>query len=80
MSTPSRSRSSARGDEDYFKWREAMERRQLESERQMQALLQETARLKEETLCYASRLHRWGLLVVSAQKAREQTQGLIQNQ
>nr|CAN60086.1 hypothetical protein VITISV_012519 [Vitis vinifera] len=33
MSTPSRSRSSARGDEDYFEWREAIERRQLESER-----------------------------------------------
>ncbi|RVW65739.1 hypothetical protein CK203_057695 [Vitis vinifera] len=48
MSTPSRSRSSARGDEDYFEWRETIERRQLESERQMQALLQETARLREE--------------------------------
>ncbi|KAJ9709925.1 hypothetical protein PVL29_001418 [Vitis rotundifolia] len=49
MSTPSRSRSSARGEEeDYFEWRQAIERRQLESERQMQTLLQETARLKEE--------------------------------
>ena len=48
MSTPSRSRSSARGDEDYFEWREAIERRQLESERQMQALFQETARLRKE--------------------------------
>ena len=48
MSTPSRSRSSAKGDKDYFEWREAIERRQLESERQMQALLQETARLREE--------------------------------
>ena len=48
MSTPSRSRSLARGDEDYFEGREAMERRQLESERQMQALLQETTRLREE--------------------------------
>nr|CAN65304.1 hypothetical protein VITISV_042318 [Vitis vinifera] len=36
------------GDEGYFEWREAMERRQLESERQMQALLQETTRLREE--------------------------------
>ncbi|RVW16983.1 hypothetical protein CK203_070651 [Vitis vinifera] len=50
MSTPSRSRSSARGDEDYFEWRETIERRQLESERQMQALLQETARLREENV------------------------------
>ncbi|KAJ9691181.1 hypothetical protein PVL29_013379 [Vitis rotundifolia] len=48
MSTPSRSHSSARGEEDYFEWRQAIERRQLESERQMQTLLQETARLKEE--------------------------------
>ncbi|KAJ9694975.1 hypothetical protein PVL29_010453 [Vitis rotundifolia] len=48
MSTPSRSRSSARGEEDYFEWHQAIETRQLESERQMQALLQETARLREE--------------------------------
>ena len=48
MSTPSRSRSSTRGDEGYFEWRETMERRQLESERQMQALLQATTRLREE--------------------------------
>ena len=38
MSTPSRSHLSAKGDEGYFEWREAMERRQLESKRQMQAL------------------------------------------
>ena len=50
MSTPSKSRSSTRGDEDYFEWREAIERRQLESERQMQALLQETTRLREENV------------------------------
>ncbi|KAL6339906.1 hypothetical protein AAG906_034996 [Vitis piasezkii] len=36
MSTPSRSHSSARGNEGYFEWREAMERRQLESKRKMQ--------------------------------------------
>ena len=48
MSTPSRSHSSARGGEGYFEWREAMERRKLESKRQMQALLQETTRLREE--------------------------------
>ncbi|KAL6327105.1 hypothetical protein AAG906_014349 [Vitis piasezkii] len=40
MSTPSRSRSSARGDEGYFEWRE----------RQMHALLQETTRLREENV------------------------------
>ena len=48
MSTPSKSRSPARGDEGYFEWRETMERQQLESERQMQALLQEMTRLREE--------------------------------
>ncbi|KAJ9682800.1 hypothetical protein PVL29_018678 [Vitis rotundifolia] len=48
MSTPSRSRSSAMGDEGYFDWRESMERRHQENERQVQALLQETRRLREE--------------------------------
>ena len=48
MSTPSRSCSSAIGDEGYFEWRKTMERRQLESKRQMQALLQEARRLREE--------------------------------
>ena len=48
MSTPSKSRSSARGNEGYFEWRETMEMRQLESERKMQAMLQETRRLREE--------------------------------
>ena len=48
MSTPSRIRSSARRDEGYFEWRETMERRQLERKQQMQALLQETRRLREE--------------------------------
>ncbi|RVW90984.1 hypothetical protein CK203_044164 [Vitis vinifera] len=43
-------RSSAKGDEDYHEWLEAIERRQLESERQMQALLQEIARLREENV------------------------------
>ena len=36
------------GSEDYFNWRESMERHWRESEKQMQALLQETRRLKEE--------------------------------
>ena len=50
MATPSRRRSSAKGDEDYLEWCEAIERQQLESERQMQAFLQETARLREENV------------------------------
>nr|CAN59840.1 hypothetical protein VITISV_039833 [Vitis vinifera] len=48
MASPSRSRSSARGDEGYFEWRSSMERRQRENERQMQVLLQETRKLREE--------------------------------
>ncbi|RVX05824.1 hypothetical protein CK203_023921 [Vitis vinifera] len=48
MSTPSRSRLSAMGDEGHFDWRKTMERLQLESERQMQSLLQEIRRLREE--------------------------------
>ncbi|KAL6325687.1 hypothetical protein AAG906_023532 [Vitis piasezkii] len=36
MSTPSRSRSSSMGSESYFDWRESMEKRQRESERQVQ--------------------------------------------
>ena len=50
MSTPSRSRSSTRGGEDHLEWREAIKRQQLESERQMQALLQEIARLREKNV------------------------------
>ena len=48
MATPSRSRSSGRGEEDNSKWRQVIERRQLASERQLKALLQETERLREE--------------------------------
>ena len=48
MTTPSRSRSSSRGEEDNSEWRQAIKRRQLVSERQLQALLQETERLREE--------------------------------
>ena len=48
MSTPSRSRSFARGKEGYFEWRDNMERQQRENERQVQTLLQETRRLREE--------------------------------
>lgn len=50
MSAPSRSHSSARGEEGYFEWRANIKRRQRESERQMQALLQETRRLREENV------------------------------
>ncbi|RVX21421.1 hypothetical protein CK203_001723 [Vitis vinifera] len=46
--TPSRSHSFGRGEEDNSKWRQAIERRQLASERQLQAFLQETERLREE--------------------------------
>ncbi|RVW67556.1 hypothetical protein CK203_062350 [Vitis vinifera] len=48
MATPSRSQSSGRGEEDNFEWRKAIERRQLASEKQLKALLQETERLREE--------------------------------
>ncbi|RVW19850.1 hypothetical protein CK203_060109 [Vitis vinifera] len=48
MLTPSKSRSSTMGSKGYFNWRESMERSQLKSERQMQALLCKTRRLKEE--------------------------------
>ena len=48
MATPSRSRSSGRREEDNFEWRQTIERRQLASERQLKALLQETERLREE--------------------------------
>ncbi|RVW66969.1 hypothetical protein CK203_064068 [Vitis vinifera] len=80
MSTPFRSRSSARGDEGYFEWREAIKRRQLESERQMQAFLQETVRLREENVVLRIQASSTGPLVVSAQEARERTQGLTRNQ
>ncbi|RVW24674.1 hypothetical protein CK203_082173 [Vitis vinifera] len=48
MATLSRSQSSGRGEEDDFEWRKAIERRQLASEKQLKALLQETERLREE--------------------------------
>ncbi|RVW27939.1 hypothetical protein CK203_094114 [Vitis vinifera] len=50
MATPSRSRSSGRGEEDDFEWRQTIEKRQLASERQLKALLQETERLREENV------------------------------
>ncbi|RVW39465.1 hypothetical protein CK203_101505 [Vitis vinifera] len=48
MSTPSRSRSSTIGSKGYFNWHESMHRCQQKSERQMQALLHETRRFREE--------------------------------
>ncbi|RVW59128.1 hypothetical protein CK203_105521 [Vitis vinifera] len=48
MTTPSQSCSSGREEEDNSEWRRAIERRQLASERQLKALLQETERLREE--------------------------------
>ncbi|RVW58084.1 hypothetical protein CK203_115211 [Vitis vinifera] len=50
MATPSQSRSSGREEEDNSEWRQAIERRQLASERQLKALLQETERLREENV------------------------------
>ena len=50
MATPSRSRSSGKGEEDNSEWRQAIERRQLASERQLKALLQETEILREENV------------------------------
>ncbi|RVW98422.1 hypothetical protein CK203_026749 [Vitis vinifera] len=38
------------GEDDNFEWRLAIERRQLASERQLKALLQETERLREENV------------------------------
>ncbi|RVW39809.1 hypothetical protein CK203_074594 [Vitis vinifera] len=48
MATPSQSRSSGREEEDNHEWRQAIEKRQLASEKQLRALLQETERLREE--------------------------------
>ncbi|RVX00879.1 hypothetical protein CK203_026435 [Vitis vinifera] len=47
MSTPSRSRSSIVGGEDYFVWSERMERCQQENDWQMQSLHRQMKRLKQ---------------------------------
>ncbi|RVW25567.1 hypothetical protein CK203_111026 [Vitis vinifera] len=47
----------------------AIEKRQLASEKQLRALLQETERLREENVCYAFKPQRQVLLVVSVQEA-----------
>ncbi|RVW28618.1 hypothetical protein CK203_100863 [Vitis vinifera] len=80
MSTPSRSRSSTRGDEGYFEWRETMERRQLESERQMQALLQETTRLREENAVLRIQVSSSDLLTTNGREAKERILGLTLSQ
>ncbi|RVX04325.1 hypothetical protein CK203_018514 [Vitis vinifera] len=48
MSTLSRSQSSVMGGEDYFMWREKMERCQRENDRQMWTLFRQMKQLKEE--------------------------------
>ena len=48
MSTPSRSQSSTIGSEDNFFWCESIEKHQRENDRQMQSLISQTKRLKEE--------------------------------
>ena len=48
IATLSQSRSSGKEEEDHSEWRHAIERRQLASEQQLQTLLQETERLREE--------------------------------
>ncbi|KAL6328342.1 hypothetical protein AAG906_034485 [Vitis piasezkii] len=63
MSTPSRSRLSAMGSENYFDWRENMERHQQESERQVQALFCETRKLEKRTTCCVSRNEKFPLVV-----------------
>ena len=50
MAMPSQSRSLGREEEDNSEWRQAIERRQLASERQLKALLQEIEILREENI------------------------------
>ncbi|RVW31045.1 hypothetical protein CK203_093520 [Vitis vinifera] len=68
MATPSRSQSSGKGVDDNFEWRQTIERRQLASERQLKALLQETERLREENVVLRIQLQHQGLLDVSIQR------------
>ncbi|KAL6321395.1 hypothetical protein AAG906_016493 [Vitis piasezkii] len=68
MATPSRSRSSGRKEDDDLEWRKIIERRQLASERQLKALLQETERLREENGVLRIRLQHRGLLVASVRR------------
>ncbi|RVW68778.1 hypothetical protein CK203_060953 [Vitis vinifera] len=48
MATPSQSRSSGKGEEDHSEWHRAIKEDSWQSERQLQALLQETKNLREE--------------------------------
>ncbi|RVW14562.1 hypothetical protein CK203_083885 [Vitis vinifera] len=50
------------GEEDNSEWRQAIERRQLASERQLKALLQETERLREENAVLRIQASTSGLL------------------
>ncbi|RVW71180.1 hypothetical protein CK203_054413 [Vitis vinifera] len=51
MATPSQSRSSGREEEDNHEWRQAIEKRQLASEKQLKALLQEHGEVKGRKRC-----------------------------
>ncbi|RVW56956.1 hypothetical protein CK203_070426 [Vitis vinifera] len=61
---------SGRGEDDNFEWRLAIERRQLASERQLKALLQETERLREENDVLRIQLQHQGLLDVNVRGAK----------
>ncbi|KAL6339169.1 hypothetical protein AAG906_024320 [Vitis piasezkii] len=75
MATPSQSRSSGRGEEDNFEWRQAIERRQLASERQLKALLQETERLREENVVLRIQASTSGPPRCQRSRGRWQTRG-----
>ncbi|RVW79884.1 hypothetical protein CK203_041421 [Vitis vinifera] len=51
MATPSRSRSSGRGEEDNFEWRQTIEKRQLASERQLKALISGDRKIERRKRC-----------------------------
>lgn len=80
MSTSSRSRSSTKGSEGYFDWRESMKRRQRESEWQVQVLLQETRRLRKENEVLRIRCLYQALFVVDKQGVSEWTPGKMRRQ
>ena len=51
MSTPSRSRSSAMGDEGYFDWRETMERHQWKRSNKYRPCSKKQGGLRRKTMC-----------------------------
>ena len=61
------------GSDDYFDWRERMERRQWESERQVQSLLCEIRRLKEENDEFSAQVLSSGLSHNWQQKGQRAT-------